>query len=425
MFVQQAKFCSLRVNKNFHLRSKFLVGIILFVFFVISFLTNIIGPLVPDIINAFNLSLSMAAFLPFSFFLAYGVMSIPSGFLVEYIGEKKVMVLAFFISFCGALIFSINPNYLFYILSLFLIGTGMAMLQVSINPLLRNIGGEKEFAFNSVLGQLFFGLASFISPLIYSYLITRLSVGNEPSNFIILFLKKITFANLRWVSLYWIFATVSFLMCVTLIFTNFPEKKKPVRENKEKLNNYLTIIKNPIVILYFFGIFSYVGLEQGVATWISKFLETYHSIDPQILGAKIISYFWGLMTLGTISGLFLLKLIDSRKILIFFTSSSIISFVLAVFGPQKVSLILFPLVGFFISTMWSIIISLALNSMSRDHGAFSGILVSGIIGGAVFPLIIGIIADFAGLKVGITLLLIPLLFILTIGFWSNPIVNNR
>ena len=367
----------------------------------------------------------MAAFLPFSFFLAYGVMSIPSGFLVECIGEKKVMVLAFFISFCGALIFSINPNYLFYILSLFLIGTGMAMLQVSINPLLRNIGGEKEFAFNSVLGQLFFGLASFISPLIYSYLITRLSVGNEPSNFIILFLKKITFANLRWVSLYWIFATVSFLMCVTLIFTNFPEKKKPVRENKEKLNNYLTIIKNPIVILYFFGIFSYVGLEQGVATWISKFLETYHSIDPQILGAKIISYFWGLMTLGTISGLFLLKLIDSRKILIFFTSSSIISFVLAVFGPQKVSLILFPLVGFFISTMWSIIISLALNSMSRDHGAFSGILVSGIIGGAVFPLIIGIIADFAGLKVGITLLLIPLLFILTIGFWSNPIVNNR
>ena len=425
MFVQQAKFCSLRVNKNFHLRSKLLVGIILFVFFVISFLTNIIGPLVPDIIDTFNLSLSMAAFLPFSFFLAYGVMSIPSGFLVEYIGEKKVMVLAFFISFCGALIFSIKPNYLFYILSLFLIGTGMAMLQVSINPLLRNIGGEKEFAFNSVLGQLLFGLASFISPLIYSYLITRLSVGNEPSNFIILFLKKITFANLRWVSLYWIFATVSFLMCVTLIFTNFPEKKKPVRENKEKLNNYLTIIKNPIVILYFFGIFSYVGLEQGVATWISKFLETYHSIDPQILGAKIISYFWGLMTLGTISGLFLLKLIDSRKILIFFTSASIISFVLAVFGPQNVSLILFPLIGFFISTMWSIIISLALNSMSRDHGAFSGILVSGIIGGAVFPLIIGIIADFAGLKVGITLLLIPLLFILTIGFWSNPIVNNR
>tara|TARA_B100001778_G_scaffold334409_1_gene345656 strand:+ start:4015 stop:5118 length:1104 start_codon:yes stop_codon:yes gene_type:complete len=367
----------------------------------------------------------MAAFLPFSFFLAYGVMSIPSGFLVEYLGEKKVMILAFLISSIGALAFSINPSYSLYILSLFLIGSGMAMLQVSINPLLRNIGGEKEFAFNSVLGQLFFGLASFISPLIYSYLIISLSFGNEPSNYLILFLKNITFPNLRWVSLYWIFAVVSFFMCVTLIFTNFPEKKKPGRENKEKINNYLTIIKNPMVILYFFGIFSYVGLEQGVANWISKFLELYHSIDPQILGAKIISYFWGLMTLGTISGLFLLKLIDSRKILIFFTSASIISLLLAVFGSLKVSLISFPLIGFFISTMWSIIISLALNSTSKDHGAFSGILVSGIIGGAVIPLIIGILADFIGLKFGMTVLLIPLLFILTIGFWSSPLINNK
>ena len=394
-------------------------------FFVISFLTNIIGPLVPDIISAFNLSLSMAAFLPFSFFLAYGVMSIPSGFLVEYIGEKKVMILAFLISSIGALAFSINPSYSLYVLSLFLIGSGMAMLQVSINPLLRNIGGEKEFAFNSVLGQLFFGLASFISPLIYSYLIISLSVGNETSNSIILFFKKITFPNLRWVSLYWIFSLVSFLMCVTLIFTNFPEKKKPNRENKEKLNNYIVLIKNPIVILYFFGIFSYVGLEQGVANWISKFLEIYHSLDPQNMGAKIISYFWGLMTLGTFSGLFLLKKIDSRKILIFFTSASIISLLISLFGPLKVSLFSFPLIGFFMSTMWSIIISLALNSLSKNHGAFSGILVSGIIGGAVFPLIIGILADFAGLKVGMTLLLIPLLFILSIGFWSRPLVNNK
>ena len=407
------------------MRSNFLVGIILFVFFVISFLTNIIGPLVPDIINAFNLSLSMAAFLPFSFFLAYGVMSIPSGFLVEYIGEKKVMVIAFFISFLGALIFSINPNYLFYFLSLFLIGSGMAMLQVSINPLLRIIGGEKEFAFNSVLGQLFFGLASFISPLIYSYLITRLSVDDLSSNYIILFFKKITFPNLRWVSLYWIFSIVSFLMSVILIFTNFPDKENPKQENKEKLNNYIVLIKNPIVILYFFGIFCYVGLEQGVANWISKFLEIYYSLDPQIMGAKIISYFWGLMTLGTFSGLFLLKIIDSRRILIFFTSASIISLLMSLFGPLKVSLFSFPLIGFFISTMWSIIISLALNSVPKDHGAFSGILVSGIIGGAVFPLIIGILADFAGLKVGMTLLLIPLLFILSIGFWSRPLVNNK
>ena len=98
----------------------------------------------------------MASFLPFSFFVAYGVMSIPSGILIELYGEKKVMLLAFLVSSTGAFLFALNSSYLFYLISLFLIGSGMAMLQVAINPLLRVTGGEKEFAFNSVLGQLFF-----------------------------------------------------------------------------------------------------------------------------------------------------------------------------------------------------------------------------------------------------------------------------
>ena len=152
-------------------KNPILIALILVIFFVISFLTNIIGPLVPDIIKSFELSLKMASFIPFSFFVAYGVMSIPSGFLIEAFGEKKVMIIAFLISSIGAFLFSSTGSYSFYLVSLFLIGTGMAMLQVAINPLLRTIGGEKEFAFNSVLGQLFFGLASFISPLIYSFVI--------------------------------------------------------------------------------------------------------------------------------------------------------------------------------------------------------------------------------------------------------------
>ena len=86
------------MSKNYYI-----VGLILFIFFVISFLTNIIGPLVPEIIEDFDLSLTMVAFLPFAFFVAYGVMSIPSGILVEKYGEKKIMVWAFVISFFGAI----------------------------------------------------------------------------------------------------------------------------------------------------------------------------------------------------------------------------------------------------------------------------------------------------------------------------------
>ena len=128
-------------------RNYFIVGLILLTFFVISFLTNILGPLVPDIIKSFDLSLTMVAFLPFAFFIAYGVMSIPSGILVEKYGEKVVMIIAFLISSLGASLFAGSPSFGMYMVSLFFIGTGMAMLQVAINPLLRVAGGEEHFAF--------------------------------------------------------------------------------------------------------------------------------------------------------------------------------------------------------------------------------------------------------------------------------------
>ena len=82
-------------------RNKFIVALVIAIFFVISFLTNIIGPLVPDIIKSFDLSLTLVALLPFAFFIAYGIMSIPAGILVERFGEKKVMSFAFLIAFIG------------------------------------------------------------------------------------------------------------------------------------------------------------------------------------------------------------------------------------------------------------------------------------------------------------------------------------
>ena len=403
-------------------KNPLLVGLILLVFFVISFLSNIIGPLVPDIIKSFGLSLTMAAFLPFAFFVAYGVMSIPSGILIELYGEKKVMILAFFVSSIGAFLFALNSSYFFYLISLFLIGSGMAMLQVAINPLLRVTGGEKEFAFNSVLGQLFFGLASFISPLVYTYLVVN---KNQPSSFITRLIKNITIPNLEWISLYWIFAIISLAMVFLIMISNFPKVERKEDEKSGAIETHLLLLKKPMVLLYFLAIFCYVGTEQGVANWISQFLALYHDIDPQVQGAKTISNFWGMMTLGTLLGLLLLKFLDSRKVLIVTSVGTIFFLIAALFGTTQQALIAFPLIGFFIATMWSIIISLALNSVVEAHGSFSGILVTGIVGGALVPFIVGALGDVFGLKIGMLFLLITLSFILSIGFWSKPLINNE
>jgi MFS family permease len=98
--------------------------------------------------------------LAFAFFIAYGVMSIPAGFLVERFTEKPVMVLAFLAGMPGSLSFALFPGYLVAIISYFTIGAGMAVLQVAINPLLRVAGGEEHYAFNSTVAQLVFGSAS-------------------------------------------------------------------------------------------------------------------------------------------------------------------------------------------------------------------------------------------------------------------------
>ena len=406
-------------------RNHFVLGLILLTFFVISFLTNILGPLVPDIIRSFSLSLTTVAMLPFAFFIAYGVMSIPSGILVEKYGEKLTMAAAFFISFLGALIFVLFPGYFSYMFSLFFIGVGMAMLQVAINPLLRVAGGEAQFAFNSVLGQFFFGLASFLSPLVYSYLVLNIGKPAGDNSLIISLFEAIVPEELPWISLYWIFALVSLVMVIVISVIKIPKVELKGDEKVGGLNTNMELLKNPTVILYFIAIFCYVGLEQGVANWMSEFLNKYHHMNPKTEGAAAISWFWGLLTMGTLLGLLLLKFIDSRKVLIIFSIAAIVSLALSLFGPARLSLWAFPMVGFFASVMWSIIISLALNSMAQHHGALSGILITGICGGAVIPLIIGSIGDMTSLKTGMMFMFVMLGYILSIGFWARPLVINE
>jgi len=403
-------------------RNYYIVALIMLIFFVISFVTNVIGPLVPDIINGFNLSLTLVAVLPFAFFIAYGVMSIPSGMLIEKYNEKKMMIVGFIIAFMGSLLLALFPNYLSAVLSLFVIGCGFAMLQVVINPLLRTAGGEEHYAFNSVLAQLIFGAASFLSPLVYSYVVLNLK---DPANTSLSIFRSIVPAGLPWISLYWLFAVISVLMIVVIAVSKFPTVELTGEEKAGPIKTHIMLFKRRVVILFFIGMICYVGTEQGTANWMSQFLSTYHGYDPQTTGAKAVAYFWGLMTAGGVLGLVLLKIMDSRKVLIIFTVLALVFLSAAIFGSAKISLLAFPWIGFFASVMYPIIFSLALNSVKEHHGSFSGIMVTGIIGGAIVPLIIGWLGDFWGLRNGMLFLYLTMGYILSIGFWAKPIISNK
>ncbi len=406
---------SIPSKKYYHI-----VLLVMVVFFAISFITNILNSIIVDVKESFDLSLALTGLLPFSFFIAYGVMSIPAGFLSEKYSDRTLLSVSFLTMTAVSIVFTIFPGYLVFSLTLFCLGCCMAVLQVVINPMLRAAGGEEHFAFNSVLAQLVFGSASFASPYLYIYLVNDTDSQKSIANL----LRSLVPTDLPWVSLYVVFSFLALLLLLIVRLTKYPKYQKKEIEKSGDYNSYLQLLKNKWTLLYFVGIFCYVGTEQGIGNWISQFLNQYHGYDPQTTGANTVAYFWAMLTAGCLLGLILLKIMDSRKLLIGAATATMVCLIVAIFGSAEVALIAFPMLGFFISVMWSIIFSLGLNSVRSQHGSLSGILCTGIAGGAVMPLIVGFIGDLFSLKIGMMFLLIPLLFILSIGFWAKPLVNN-
>ena len=405
-------------------RNRCLLALIFLTFFEISLLTNILGPIVPDIINSYHVSLAAAGFLAFAVFIAYGVMSIPAGFLVERFAEKTVMIVAFLAALAGSLSFALFPQYRVALVSYFVIGSGMAILQVAINPLLRVSGGEEHYAFNSALAQLVFGLASFVSPRIYSYLVLNLKDTPERKNALLGILEKVTPPELPWASIYWVFAAASAAMVVILSLSKFPRVQYTDEERAGSLEMYRSLARKRVVWMYFVAMFAYVGCEQGTADWISRFLSDYHGFDPHTVGASAVSWFWGLMTAGCFVGMLLLKVFDSRKVLIGACAGALVCLSAALFGGRELSVKAFPAIGLFASVMWPIVVSLALNSVAEHHGSFSGILSTAIVGGAIIPVVIGRIGDHLGLRAGMTVLYLTLGVVMSVGLWARPLINN-
>jgi fucose permease len=223
--------------------------------------------------------------------------------------------------------------------------------------------------------------------------------------------------------LFWLFAAAGVSVIVFSLFLKLPE----VHLNKdEKIGTFkttLSVIKDKSSILYFIGVLLYVGMEIGIANWVSKYLSVYYRIDPKTVGAQIVSLFWGLFTAGTALSLFLLKFFNHKKILIVTSVIASAFLLISMFGTEKTALVMFPLTGFVIAPQWPIIFSLGMNSTEKNHGTVSGILSAGVMGGALIPFIIGVLGDSFGLKTGMLVLFGCLSYILSIGVWAKPVVQ--
>jgi FHS family L-fucose permease-like MFS transporter len=405
-------------------RNKLIIFINL-MFLQIGLLVSIMSALIPEIIRSFQISYGLASVLPFAFYIALALSCIPAGIAGEKYTAKNILVFAFLYALTGVLVFVLFLNYPASIISLFIIGSSVAIIQVTAVPLLRRACGPENLAFHSTLNQLMYGAGAFLSPVIYSWLTKSLLNNTGKNNLLTKIFSWLLPKGFEWASAYWIFIVLLISLVGIVFWIKFPEKKESQVSDQTRNGVYLELFRNKYVIFYFFSLVAYASCEQGIAAWISKFFQDYHGLDPQSEGASILSFYWLLLTAGCFGGMILLKFFDSRKVLASLTILAIVCFSFALYGRIGVSKIAFPMVAAFESVMWPVILSLALNSVTKHHEVLSGFMFTASLGGALGPLIVGSMGDLFGLGISLNYIYLPLLIVLSVAFWAKPLVTNK
>ena len=364
-------------------------------YFTYSLITNIPGVLLPYWKDSFHLSSMVLTFLGSVFFMAYGLTSFPQGVLLDKFGNKKMFLFGIGLVFLGSIVFAIFPEYVVGLFSLFVIGIGVTALQMVSNLLVKEIDeDETKYSRNLTLTQIFCG------------------VGGLGGGFLIGFLIKDL--GFHWQSIYYVFSILAMIVAVWVFLTNIPEAHDKHGE-KPTTNDYINLVKNPLMIMFAMGIFVYVGIEVGVATWISTFLVDKFDMMKST-AAMVVGLYWGFLALGRFAGGILLTYLNTSKALLLYAIGAFISLTLAVVAPDKmVSAICFILVGFFASIMFPSIFSLCVNSFDKkEEGAVAGILCTTIVGGAVTAPVIGFLDKLTSLP--IALIIVGVLSFGYIGF---------
>lgn len=402
-----------------------LIVLINIMYLLVGMLVSVMSALIPNMIDSFSISYTVAALLPFAFYLSFTFLSIPAGIANERIPSRRMLLFALWTALLGVLLFVVFLNYYTSVISLFIIGSAVAVIQVSIVPLLRRVCGAEHFAFHSTLNQLVYGLGAFLSPVLFSYLTVGLVNRNSDDHDIFYFLSRIIPAGYDWVSAYWFIILIIIIALIITIAAKFPPKHPDPEKLTKGNKSYWTLIKNKYAVLYFIALVAYASCEQGNAVWMSKFFQDHYGMDPLTGGASVLSWYWILLSGGCLLGMVCLKFFDSRKVLAAFSILALASFTLGIYGNVNIARIAYPLVGLFESVMWPVILSLAINSVSGNHETLTGFMFTASIGGALGPFIIGSLGDQWGLHASLHYVYLPLLLVFSVAFWAKPLVNNK
>ena len=371
-------------------------------FFTWGFLTELDGALIPYLKGLFSLNNFQAALVQFAFFIAFFCVSLPSSWLLNRIGYHRGIVVGLLVMAAGSWLFypaSAFISYPFFLAAIFVLASGVTLLQVAANPYVARLG-EPEKASNRLnLAQGFNSVAKVIAPLAGSYFILRGLSGLSPE-------QQAEAVQIPYILL----GTLLLSLAIIFSFLKLPEVVEVSPNDQDEEESIWTkahLVRGAIAI------FLYVGAEVTIASFLVIYLSEnifptlaeYQSYvsgiaerNDQIavfreIGARYLPFYWGGLMVGRLFGSYILKYISSQLLLMI--SALICTLIMLVFNISDGYLAMWLLIatGLFLSIMWSNIFTLAIADLGPMTSQGSGILVAAIVGGALIPPLQGLIAD--------------------------------
>ncbi len=325
-----------------------------------------------------GLSDTVANVLPSLVFFWFLIFSVPTGMLMNRIGRKRTVLLSLAVTVVSLMVPLFNAGFTAMLLSFSLLGIGNALMQTSLNPLISTVVRGGNLASTLTFGQFVKAIASFLAP----YIAVWGATAAIPS------------FGLDWRVLFAIYLIVGLLATLLLVAT--PIEEEPQTGRASSMGDCLRLLGRPVVLLSFIGIMCHVGIDVGTNTTAPKILRGRLGMSPND-AAFARSLYFIFRTVGCLTGSLLLRLMPNRTFFIVSVAMMALSMAGLAFGTDRLVLYTaIALVGYGNSNVFSLVYSNALLSVSDKQNEVSGLMIMGLFGGTVFPLLMGFAADAVG-----------------------------
>ena len=350
---------------------------VMFSFFTMGFV-DLVGIATNYVKADFQLSDTLANLLPSMVFFWFLIFSVPTGMLMNKIGQRKTVLLSIVVTVAALLLPLLNYSFASMLISFSLLGIGNTLMQVSLNPLLSNIVSGNRLASTLTLGQFVKAIASFLAPIIAGW--AAVSWGN-------------------WKLLFLIFLVIAVIACVLLGMTHIDESSS-VETKSSTFGECFALLADKVVLISFLGIICHVGIDVGLNLTAPKLLM--ERLDMTLTGAGLAtSVYFLFRTIGCFSGAFLLAYFPMKKV---FTVSVLmmVAAMIGLFTMQSLAAhyVCIALVGLGNSNIFSMLFTRALLHLPNRKNEVSGLMIMGLFGGTIFPLFMGIVSDWMQSQIG-------------------------